>query len=113
MHYHCNAITLRALSLGHARHDSQLPFPDMNTDSPITFNDLGLDQGLLKALDEVGYETPTPIQGKTIPPMLQGRDVLGQAHTGTGKTAAFALPDLVKIEFQVQKAGDDGTGAHS
>ena len=77
----------------------------MNTDSPITFNDLGLDQGLLKALNEVGYETPTPIQEKTIPPMLQGRDVLGQAHTGTGKTAAFALPVLSKLNFQPKKPG--------
>ena len=77
----------------------------MNTDSPITFNDLGLDQGLLKALDEVGYETPTPIQEKTIPPMLLGRDVLGQAHTGTGKTAAFALPVLSKLNFRSKKPG--------
>ncbi len=66
----------------------------MNIGSPITFNDLGLGRGLLKALDDIGYETPTPIQEKTIPPMLLGRDILGQAHTGTGKTAAFALPVL-------------------
>jgi ATP-dependent RNA helicase DeaD len=61
---------------------------------------------LLKALDDVGYETPTPIQSQIIPLMLAGRDVLGQAQTGTGKTAAFALPllsklDLKKLEPQV------------
>lgn len=77
----------------------------MNTDPPITFNDLGLDEGLLKALDEVGYETPTPIQEKTIPPMLLGRDVLGQAHTGTGKTAAFALPILSDPDLKSLKPG--------
>ncbi len=77
----------------------------MNTDSSITFNDLGLDQSLLKALDEIGYETPTPIQEKTIPPMLLGRDVLGQAHTGTGKTAAFALPILTDPDLKSLKPG--------
>jgi ATP-dependent RNA helicase DeaD len=61
---------------------------------------------VLKALDDVGYETPTPIQSQIIPLMLAGRDVLGQAQTGTGKTAAFALPllsklDLKKLEPQV------------
>ena len=80
-------------------------FPDMNPDSKITFNDLCLDDVLLKALDDVGYETPTPIQEKTIPLMLQGRDVLGQAHTGTGKTAAFALPVLSKLNFRSKKPG--------
>ena len=75
----------------------------MSADSPITFNDLGLDEGLLKALVEVGYETPTPIQEKTIPPMLLGRDVLGQAHTGTGKTAAFALPVLSGLDLKSVK----------
>jgi len=75
----------------------------MNTAPPITFNDLGLGRSLLKALDEVGYETPTPIQEKTIPPMLSGRDVLGQAHTGTGKTAAFALPVLSDLDLKSVK----------
>src|SRR5690242_3588407 len=70
-------------------------------DTPDTlppFRDLGLAAPLLTALDEVGYETPSPIQAATIPPMLQGRDVLGQAQTGTGKTAAFALPVLSRID---------------
>ena len=58
------------------------------------FADLGLAQPLLKALEKEGYEMPTPIQAKMIPHVLSGRDVIGQAHTGTGKTAAFALPLL-------------------
>ena len=54
---------------------------------------------MLKALDDVGYETPTPIQAQIIPYMLDGRDVLGQAQTGTGKTAAFALPILSRVDL--------------
>ena len=64
-----------------------------------TFSDLGLPEPLLQALNEVGYETPSPIQAQTIPPLLQGQDVLGQAQTGTGKTAAFALPILARLEM--------------
>jgi ATP-dependent RNA helicase DeaD len=60
---------------------------------------LGLPAPLLQALDDVGYETPSPIQAQTIPPLLQGKDVVGQAQTGTGKTAAFALPVLARIEL--------------
>jgi ATP-dependent RNA helicase DeaD len=68
-------------------------------DSPLTtFADLQLPAPLLKALKEVGYETPSPIQAATIPLLLAGRDVLGQAQTGTGKTAAFALPVLARID---------------
>ena len=63
-----------------------------------TFSDLGLHPGVLEAVNGLGYEAPTPIQARTIPPMLEGRDVLGQAQTGTGKTAAFALPLLSRIE---------------
>ena len=65
----------------------------------IRFSDLGLNKSVLKALDTVGYETPSPIQAATIPPLLAGKDVLGQAQTGTGKTAAFALPILNRIEL--------------
>jgi ATP-dependent RNA helicase DeaD len=65
-----------------------------------TFADLGLPAPLLKALNDVGYETPSPIQAQTIPPLLQGKDVLGQAQTGTGKTAAFALPVLARIDLK-------------
>lgn len=64
----------------------------------ISFNDLALGAPLLRALADVGYETPSPIQAATIPPLLAGRDVIGQAQTGTGKTAAFALPVLARID---------------
>ena len=63
------------------------------------FRDLNLDAAVLQALTDVGYEVPTPIQAATIPPLLAGADLLGQAQTGTGKTAAFALPVLSKIEL--------------
>ncbi|KIC58769.1 cold-shock protein [Microbacterium hominis] len=63
------------------------------------FADLGLDAAVLKALKDVGYETPSAIQAATIPPLLAGRDVLGTAQTGTGKTAAFALPILSQLDL--------------
>src|SRR5437016_12450789 len=56
------------------------------------FSSLGLRKELLEAVSALGYEEPTPIQREAIPPLLAGRDLLGQAATGTGKTAAFALP---------------------
>ncbi len=78
-----------------------------NTAAPaaavVRFADLGLSPALLEAITSVGYETPSPIQAATIPTLLSGRDVLGQAQTGTGKTAAFALPILSRLELQ-QKA---------
>ena len=58
------------------------------------FTDFGLAEPILRALAEEKYETPTPIQSQTIPTALAGRDVIGIAQTGTGKTAAFALPIL-------------------
>jgi ATP-dependent RNA helicase DeaD len=64
-----------------------------------TFSDLGLSAEVLKALADVGYETPSPIQARTIPPLLEGRDVVGLAQTGTGKTAAFALPILSRLDL--------------
>ncbi|OOB92176.1 ATP-dependent RNA helicase [Rathayibacter sp. VKM Ac-2630] len=64
----------------------------------LTFSDLGLSEPVLKALKEVGYETPSAIQAATIPSLLSGRDVLGVAQTGTGKTAAFALPILSRLD---------------
>ena len=67
------------------------------SDAPITFSDLGLHPKLLRPLTALGYEEPTPIQAETIPPLLEGRDLVGQAATGTGKTAAFALPVLHHI----------------
>ncbi len=65
-----------------------------------SFHDLALIEPILKVLDDVGYETPSPIQAKVIPHMLNGKDVLGQAQTGTGKTAAFALPILSRIDLK-------------
>jgi ATP-dependent RNA helicase DeaD len=70
-------------------------------DTPLpTFADLDIPAPILKALKEVGYETPSPIQAATIPLLMEGRDVLGQAQTGTGKTAAFALPVLSRIDVK-------------
>ncbi|MCI0572997.1 MAG: DEAD/DEAH box helicase [Myxococcaceae bacterium] len=63
----------------------------------MTFNDLKLSEPLLRAVQEEGYSTPTPIQARAIPPALLGRDLLGVAQTGTGKTAAFALPILQRL----------------
>ena len=65
----------------------------------IPFSSLGLSDAVMKALDDVGYETPSAIQAATIPPLLQGRDVVGLAQTGTGKTAAFALPILSRLDL--------------
>ena len=67
--------------------------------APATFADLGLSDPTLKALKDVGYEIPSAIQAATIPPLLAGRDVVGLAQTGTGKTAAFALPILSRIDL--------------
>jgi ATP-dependent RNA helicase DeaD len=65
-----------------------------------TFASLGLSAPLLETLDQLGYEAPTPIQARTIPALLAGRDVIGQAQTGTGKTAAFALPILQHLDLK-------------
>ena len=64
------------------------------------FSQLQLSSNLLQAVTELGYETPSPIQAKSIPLLLEGHDLLGQAQTGTGKTAAFALPALMHIELE-------------
>src|SRR5262245_11471994 len=66
-----------------------------------SFADLGLNPAVVAALADVGYESPSPIQAETIPVLLEGVDLLGQASTGTGKTAAFALPILSKIDLSV------------
>ena len=63
----------------------------------MTFKELRIIPPILKALEAAGYEAPTPIQEAAIPPVLQGRDLLGCAQTGTGKTAAFAVPVLQRL----------------
>ena len=70
----------------------------MTTESQITFADLDLPQSILDAVNQIGFVTPSPIQQETIPHLLEGRDVLGMAQTGSGKTAAFSLPLLSKID---------------
>ncbi|MCL1144110.1 DEAD/DEAH box helicase [Shewanella gaetbuli] len=66
-----------------------------------TFRELGLSENLLRALDELGYEKPTPIQSASIDPLMEGKDILGQAQTGTGKTGAFALPLLNQVDIRL------------
>jgi len=68
------------------------------TGPAVTFADLGLADSVLRSLADVGYETPSAIQAATIPTLLEGRDVVGLAQTGTGKTAAFALPILSRLD---------------
>ena len=73
------------------------------TTSVDSFSELGLSEALLKTLTEIGYETPSPIQAQCIPVLLDGRDLIGMAQTGTGKTAAFALPLMEQIDVKVAK----------
>ncbi|MGW0810931.1 DEAD/DEAH box helicase [Nonomuraea sp. NPDC002799] len=75
------------------------------TGGEVTFADLGLRPELLDVLSALGYEEPTPIQREAIPPLVQGSDLLGQAATGTGKTAAFALPVLQRMSGSADGAG--------
>jgi ATP-dependent RNA helicase DeaD len=83
--------------------DSPTTAEPETADATQTFSDLGLDGAVLKALKDVGYETPSAIQAATIPLLLQGHDVIGMAQTGTGKTAAFALPVLSQLDPGAQK----------
>src|SRR5215211_6624629 len=73
------------------------PEPDAPS-ADLTVDDLQIHPSVLRAVADVGYETPSPIQAATIPAMLAGSDVVGLAQTGTGKTAAFAIPILSKID---------------
>jgi ATP-dependent RNA helicase DeaD len=79
-----------------------VPAENVTPPNDIAFAELGLSEQVLKALADVGYESPSPIQAATIPPLLAGKDVLGQAQTGTGKTAAFALPILSKLDLRLK-----------
>ena len=85
----------------------------MSSPEPATFAALGLRPELLESLGRLGYEEPTPIQQATIPPLLEGRDLVGQAATGTGKTAAFALPALERLaaDRDAGHAAEAGPGA--
>jgi len=76
---------------------------ETETEIENTFAQFGLSKPLMKVIKEIGYETPSPIQVKAIPLLVEGRDIVGQAQTGTGKTAAFALPILEKIDLKSSK----------
>ena len=68
---------------------------------PLTrFDEMNLSPAVFSVLQNVGYKTPTPIQALTIPHLIQGKDMIGQARTGTGKTAAFAMPLLSRIDLE-------------
>lgn len=77
----------------------------------IGFDGLGLSKDLLEQLATLGYEEPTPIQSEAIPPMIEGRDVLGQAATGTGKTAAFALPIIERLSQESGRSRQNNPAA--
>ncbi|MFA6546425.1 MAG: DEAD/DEAH box helicase, partial [Limisphaerales bacterium] len=68
--------------------------------TPKLFSELGLSPEILKAIDKLGFEQAAPIQAAAIPVLLAGKDVVGQSQTGSGKTAAFAIPALEKIDAQ-------------
>ncbi len=74
----------------------------MSQQSDLRFSDFALAEPLQKAVAEIGYEQPSPIQEQSIPPLLEGRDVIGLAQTGTGKTAAFALPLLSRVDISLR-----------
>ncbi|HAS22192.1 MAG TPA: ATP-dependent RNA helicase, partial [Idiomarina loihiensis] len=74
-----------------------------NTQTGLSFNDMALPSAVLEQLNAMQFLTPTPIQLQAIPALLEGQDVLGEAQTGTGKTAAFGLPALAKIDASVKQ----------
>jgi len=84
----------------HASHSNT---SDNSSDQETMFSDLSLPDEILKVLNELGYEKPSPIQSASIPVLQSGADIIGQAQTGTGKTAAFALPLLSKIDLKLKK----------
>src|SRR5690348_592143 len=71
--------------------------------TPKTFSELGLSPNLLKAIDKLGFEQASPIQAESIPILLQGRDVVGQSQTGSGKTVAFSAPALEKVDVNLRE----------
>ena len=88
------ALTAEAGPPGYLSQMTPRTDPSPSTEQFTGFSGLGLDPRIVDALAALGYEEPTPVQREAIPPLLAGRDLLGQAATGTGKTAAFALPLL-------------------
>lgn len=73
------------------------------TQTPATFKDMGLAASTVKALEDMGFEEPTPIQTRTVPVILEGHDLIGQAQTGTGKTAAFGIPIIERLDHRSRK----------
>ncbi|MBD3215325.1 MAG: DEAD/DEAH box helicase [Candidatus Lokiarchaeota archaeon] len=101
-----NEITLRDLAKTNSKGVPSKPERSRNIN--LSFAELDLIPELLDALRDVGYVEPTPIQAKAIPPVLEGRDLLGCAQTGTGKTAAFALPILQRLKKPIQSRTNSG-----
>ncbi len=89
-------MTEREAKMETAEHAADSEVEDQT--QPVSFKDLRLSEPVLQALDELGYENPSPIQAQAIPELLDGHDVIGQAQTGTGKTAAFGLPMLEYLD---------------
>jgi len=95
----CPAAGQRAGNRRHAPH-----FPTLKSPPTLSFHSLGLDARLVRAIDELGFANPTPIQSGAIPPALQGKDLLACAMTGSGKTAAFMLPVLNRLLANPRRA---------
>ena len=72
-------------------------------ENKLKYSDSGIHPDILKAVEEMGFETMTPIQEQAIPVLLEGKDIIGQAQTGTGKTAAFAIPMIQSVDPQLKK----------
>ena len=77
------------------------------------FEALGLDEKILRAITDMGFEETTPIQAKAIPVQMKGADIIGQAQTGTGKTAAFGIPMLQKLDSRNKKLQAGFSPAHA
>ncbi|HSI77584.1 MAG TPA: DEAD/DEAH box helicase, partial [Lunatimonas sp.] len=70
-------------------------------ENELLFSDLGISEEILSAVEDMGYTQPSPIQTQTIPLLLEGNDVIGQAQTGTGKTAAFGIPIIDLVDTSI------------
>ena len=86
--------------------------PASKSTPTIGFSSLGLNEALVNAVNGLGYEEPTPVQRETIPLLLSGTDLIAQAATGTGKTAAFALP-MIQVLAREKRSGRVRTRAHT